>query len=66
MRKRAFANQGEGFKRQISRQANNRKWKVSEDKAMLECTVVSAFRHDLGLVDESQKRVILGELTVQC
>lgn len=51
-------------RRQKHQQANNRKWEVSVDKPLPKGIVVSALRPDLVLIDETQKRLILEELTV--
>ncbi|CAI9736006.1 Hypothetical predicted protein [Octopus vulgaris] len=51
-------------KRQKLRQAEDRKWEVFMDKLLPESIIVSALQHNLVLVDEGQRRVVLGELTV--
>ncbi|CAI9718241.1 Hypothetical predicted protein [Octopus vulgaris] len=53
-------------KRQKPRQAEDRKWEMFVDKPLPESIVVSALRPDLVLVDEGQRRVVLGEMTVPC
>ncbi|CAI9728942.1 Hypothetical predicted protein [Octopus vulgaris] len=47
-----------------SEEVEDRKWEVFVDKPFPESILVSALRPDLVLVDEGQRRVILGELTV--
>lgn len=64
LRKIAFEKQGERPKRQKHRQANDRKSKVSVNKHLSESIVVTTLQPNLVLVDEGQKCVFLGELTV--
>lgn len=47
----AFVKKSEKLKRQKPRQANNRKWKVSLDKSVLEGVIVSSLETDLVLVE---------------
>ncbi|XP_029643260.1 uncharacterized protein LOC115217650 [Octopus sinensis] len=64
LRKTAFVKQSVMLKRQKPRQAEDRKWEVFMDKPLPENIVVSALQPDLVLVNDSQRHMVLGELTV--
>ncbi|XP_014782672.1 uncharacterized protein LOC106878087 [Octopus bimaculoides] len=62
--KTAFVKQGVMPKRQKPRQGKDGIWEVLVDKPLPDSIIVSVLRPDLVLVDEGQRRVVFGQLTV--